>query len=70
MQGLMQRVGTLEVSVAKLQVSDNANTKAIADHEPRIRKSEYLIAKIIGACLAGSALGHLVLSKLTGCTGG
>lgn len=65
MRDIIHRIGASEVAIAKLQISTADHATTLADHEPRIRKVEHLQAKIIGACLAGSALGNIILSLIT-----
>ncbi len=69
MRDLFHRVGATEVAVAKLEVASDDHTKELDDIKPRLRKVEYTIAKILGACIVGSALGNILLTKLTGCIG-
>jgi hypothetical protein len=61
---IFHRVGATELAVAKLETRTDVHEVRLDDHEPRIRKNEHLIAKIIGACIAGSALGNVILSLL------
>lgn len=69
MRDLLHRVGATEVAVAKLQVSTQDHKDTLDELEPRVRKIEYLAAKVIGACIIGSALGNVLLSQLMGCNG-
>lgn len=60
MKDLFHRVGVLEVVTA-----DQKETSA--DHESRLRKLEYLTAKVVGGAIVGSALGGWLLSNLGSC---
>lgn len=64
---MLHRIGTLEVHTAELKVKQTALDETTDDHEVRLRKLEYLTAKVVGGAILGSALGSWILSNLGSC---
>lgn len=64
MRDIRHRIGALEVATAASQVEVASLREDRTDHEQRIRKLEFLTAKVIGGAILGSSIGGLLLSKL------
>lgn len=67
MRDIIHRTGATELAVARLQTTVVEHETRLGDHEKRHRKMEHIVSKILGACILGSAIGSVLLTKLTGC---
>lgn len=64
MRDIRHRIGALEISAAAAFVEVAGLKQGQSDHEARVRKLEFLTAKVIGGAILGSSIGGLLLSKL------